>query len=238
MKKPGIREWVSGNNLLSEQEKLRIIEDNEHAVATVRKLKLPMDTDFGSFDDLASMEQAVPQAFKQSGLFIIRCPHRTEQIIHRKLFVPWADVVKFVNELPGGYKLYQLGLREVTLPTWSGTIISSSDGASVIIELWEGKHLLMDDGDERTSYRGVYRADPGSPRHYVWSENCTSTIKETALNALRYFAPNLRPNKSFFAEFSVSEQGYRFHGVSFDPYWSERRETSIQQVLDPKAFSD
>jgi hypothetical protein len=44
------------------------------------------------------------------------------------------------------------------------------------------------------------------------------------LNALRYIAPDIRPKESFFAEFSVTDKGYRFHGVSFDPFWTERRD--------------
>lgn len=230
-KKPGIRQWVSAHPGLTPSEQQRIIEDNEHAVENTKILGLPMDKDFGSFDDMAAMSVAVPDEYKQECLFIIRCPHRTKQVIERKLFVPWSEVVRFVeNDLPDGYKNYKLGLREVSRPIWSGTIVSSKGGDSVLIELWKGKHLEMDDGDVSTSFRGIFTDDPNHPRRFIWSDNCTDEIKMMALGALRYFAPNLRPDKSFFAEFSITDKGYRFHGVSFDPFWTERREIKNHEV--------
>ena len=219
-KKAGIRQWVSEHPGLNSQEKQRIIDDNEKAVENTKRLKLPMDIAFGSFDSIEQMTTGVPEEFRNNCLFIIRCPHRSKQIIQRKLFVPWVDVVQFVKDLPEGYEQYRLGLREVSQPVWSGTIVSSKGGDSVLVELWKGKHLEMDDGNKDTSYRGVFNDDPTCHRRFIWSENCTDELKEMMLNALRYFARDLRPKESFSAEFSITTKGYRFHGVSFDPYWN------------------
>ena len=221
-KKAGIVQWVNGHQGLDPWDQRRIIEDNERSVKNARDLGLPMDRNFGSFDDLAAMAAAVPEEYKSGGgLFIIRCPPRTMGDVKRKLFATWDQVVTFVNNLPGGYKQYRLGLREVTNPDWSGTIISSKGGDSVTIELWKGKHLEMDSGSDKTSFQGFYNDSPIHPRHFVWSANCTNEVKGMMLNALRYFAPNLRPTRSLFAEFSLVNNGYRFHGVSFDSYWTE-----------------
>lgn len=230
--KPGIRQWVSVHPGLTPAERQRIIEDNEHAVDNVRRLGLPMDKDFGSFDDLIAMSAAVPEEYKRDCLFIIRCPHRVKDVIERKLFVPWTEVVEFVEHaLPDGYGRYKLGLREVSRPIWSGTVISSNNGGSVVIESWRGKHLEMDGGDISTSFRGIFGDDPGSPRRFVWSDECTGEIRELMLGALRYLAPDLRPCKSFFAEFSLTDKGYRFHGITFDSFWTERRGNQRSQIL-------
>jgi hypothetical protein len=231
-KKPGIRQWVSGHPGLNQFERERVIEDNEHAVENTKRLNLPIDRDFGSFDGLESMAAAVPEEYKRDCLFIIRCPHRTKQTIERKLFVPWSEVVRFVEQdLPGGYKQYKLGLREVSQPVWSGTVVSSKGGDSILLELWKGKHLEMDDGDASTSFRGIFNDDPNWPRRFVWSDGCTDEMKDMMLTALRYLAPNLRPDKSLFAEFSIAAEGkYLFHGVSFDPYWTERRPVTKREI--------
>jgi len=223
--KPGIVQWVSNHSGLSTLARQRIIEDNEQAVANVRWLNLPMDRDFGSFNDLESMSRAIPEECKQNSLFIIRCPLRTGKAVERDLFVTWDGVIQFVDNLPGGYEQYRLGLREVSVPLWSGTIISSMGGESVKIELWQGKHLAMDEGGAATSFRGTYDRAPGNPLVFVWSEGCTNAMKDMMLRALKYFALHLNPRESFIAEFSVTARGHRFNSVSFDPYWTERSVT-------------
>jgi len=230
LRKPGILQWVSAHPGMSPWERERVIDDNELAVGNARGMDLPMDKNFGSFDDLFAMSAAIPEEYKNGSLFIIRCPHRAEKIIQRKLFVPWDEVVKFIGDLPGGYERYKLGIREVSVPVWSGTIISSKSGDSVLIELWKGKHLEMDDGNASTSFRGIFNDEPSWPRRFVWSDGCTDDMKQMMLGALRYFAPSLRPDKSFYSDFSITENGYRFHGVSFDPYWTERRPVAKREI--------
>jgi len=223
LKKAGIVAWISRHPALGDYERRRIIDGNEQAVAEAKKLRLPMDRDFGSFNSPAEMAAAVPETLR-TGLFIIRCPHRTEGTIQRKLFATWNQVQEFIENLSGGYEQYRLGLREVTEPIWSGTTVSSSGGQIVRLALWPGRHLAMDAEIVPTSYWGVYSTEAGAPLHFIWSENCSEELKTLMLDSLRYFGPDFIPTRNLFAEFSVMQGNfYRFHGVSFDPYWTETR---------------
>jgi hypothetical protein len=78
-KKAGIRQWVSEHPGLSPQERQRIIDDNEFAVENTKRLGLPMDTDFGSFDSVEQMTAAVPEEFRRrfpKTLYLVRKLHR------------------------------------------------------------------------------------------------------------------------------------------------------------------
>ncbi len=218
MKKAGILEWLVVIPGLSSHEQQRVAHENERMVKNVKDLGLPMDRDFGSFKDLDAARLAIPAQFRDSSLFIIRCLHRTRQdVVHRKLFVKWVDVENFVAELPGGYQDYWLGLREVSEPDWSGTIVCSRDGA-ILIELWEGKHLQIDlTGSVNTSFRGMYGPMQTSFR---WTENCTVRMKEVMIGALRYVLSDFRRAEPIFVEFSLTDKGYRFIGASRDPFWT------------------
>jgi hypothetical protein len=221
MKKAGIRQWVGSHPGLSAWERERIFRDNEQAVRNLKHFGLPMDRDFGSFDTIAEASKTIPDEHKRNSLFIIRCPLRSGDDIKRALFVPWNEVVRFVEELPGGYEKYTLGIREVTIASWSGTIICSQNGEHVLIELWKGKHLEMDEGGWQSSFRGVYDENPPAPRRFVWSDGCTEEMKRMMLGALSFLSPTCRLNRSMHVEFSVTPKGYRFHGLSFLPFWTE-----------------
>ena len=217
--KPGIVEWLVVMSTITNADRQRVAAENNLMVRNVEAERLPMDKDFGSFNTLVQAENAIPLEVRKTSLFIIRCPHRTNHDVQRKLFVSWQELVDFVQNLPGGFQQYRLGIREVSLPIWSGTIVCSKDGR-ILIEIWEGKHLEMDSGNAETSFRGLY--DPLGI-HFQWSDNCADEVKSVALGALRFLDRNLRPAEPIFAEFNLTMDGeYRFIGVSRDPFWTEQ----------------
>jgi|GEM_PF-6715159 len=217
--KAGVREWLGAIPGISKFTQNRVLRDNERMVRNLRSLGLPMDRDFGSFDTMEEASRAVPAKFKKDCLFIIRCPHRTnKELIERKLFVPWSEVEQFVRDLPGGYEHYELGVREVSKPLWSGNIRCSRTGR-IEIELWKGKHLDRDvGGTEVVSYYGTHVPPQISFR---WSDNCSVEVKDLMIGAFRFISPDLRFREAIFAEFNFTENGLRFIGASRDPFWTD-----------------
>ncbi|MCC2631028.1 MAG: hypothetical protein K0S38_837 [Candidatus Paceibacter sp.] len=221
MKKPGVRDWMRVASWLTLDERERVIKDNEQMVANVKARGLPGEKDFGEFDNLELACKVIPEHVRNVGKFIIRCPHRTDSTIQRKLFVPWSEVEQFVQILPGGYQQYRLGIRQVVEPIWSGTIISSIDSQRIVMELWRGKHLALDDGgNAETSWRGIIDCSLGRP-NITWSNGCTDEMKQAMLCALQYLFPRRYPTESLYVEFVLTKEGYQFLGLSTDPFWTK-----------------
>ncbi len=222
MKKPPIGHWLEGNPCLDRLEKERIMEDNERmSRENLARLRVSTDRNYGQFSSIAEATATIPRKRQRTQKFIVRCVHRTTRKILRQLFVPWDAVARFVQDLPGGQRNYLIGIREVSTPTYSGTIISSNGGKDVVVEMWSGKHLDMDSGTLFGIMSATFHDDPRFPRRFVYSDNCWLDDRKMMMRVVSQLGYHGRIKRSLFAEFNFTEEnGLIFIGASFDPFWT------------------
>ncbi len=227
MKKSGIGSWLSQ---LSTREAERVSWDNSRMVDNVRKLNLPMDIDFGTFDDLDQLMLSVPVEFQKSSefRFIFRCESKTNRNdVRRKLFVSFREGVKFFKQLRSQGFSFWCNIREVKVPDFAGTFIINAQKQKMVIELWPGRHLELDNPGERQDQFEVFSGcyNPGSPSfdlHINWSDNSTVGHRTIAVQAVQYLAPQLKLVESVYVEFYWQHTvGTRFIALSEDPFWTK-----------------
>ena len=204
-------------------ERERILKDNEKMPnKNLSGLRVSRDKDYGQFSSIAEAIKAIPRERRRTRKFIARCIQRRTWQISRRLFITWEEVVHFVQHLPGGEEEYIIGIREVSTPTYSGTIISSNGGKDVVIEIWGGKHLDMDSNSLFGVMSATFHDDPRFPRRFVYSENCwLPEDRRMMMQVVSRLGYHGRIKRSLFAEFNFTEEnGLIFIGASFDPFWT------------------
>ncbi|HEX7724493.1 MAG TPA: hypothetical protein VF438_02025, partial [Candidatus Paceibacterota bacterium] len=199
--------------VITPEERDDFIRKNNSKELELKKRNLPQLRHYGFFTSIEAIRTAIHP--KPDECFIIRCKSRENGEIKRLLDATLDEACAFGNELPGGFSAWIVEMKEFVTTIAAGTIEIAPSGATTI-EMWRGGHYR--NVTTCPKFRGRYDAeeftDPTtSRRHFVWTAPTRTiglaTMRSYAFQALRYFAPTLKPkpHNQVYVEYGVRKDG-------------------------------
>ena len=138
------------------------ITKNNNKEQLLEEKGLPQLRHYGFFKSLNEIKDKLTE-YKDER-FIARCVNKKSGYVKRLIDIDLDGASDFVSALEGGFKDWNVEIKEFVNTIASGTIITDSLGKT-IIETWAGPHYL--NGTNVTKYSAEF--DPESiKKNFVW----------------------------------------------------------------------
>lgn len=223
MKAAGIRDWLQEAHKagsVSEYQLNQIMQENEYKQERLKAFGLPTFASYGPKNSLAEVVELVPKDKIDSTTerFLVRCAPKdlsSDLKIERTKNITWAEVEKFIEQLPGSSEHYTVEVREDWNSDYGGTIIGDGAG-SIVSEIVKGNLLNIEK-------KGLGEIKKGQLNlgdiHFHYQGDPTDDEKQIMIGALKYFVPDLDREKlqrlKLYTEYAYSiDHGYRFFEVT------------------------